>query len=150
MTKPSSDDPAALPASSNIPEEMLNREKQAVLAAQEELRALQIAFAVTPKDNPKLASSLLRLQKRIEKKNAEIKDLEEEALAAGALSAGAAKEVRKEWENKTNEEESAEKVPGKQIDFAGVKADSNLVAGAGCLNTVKEELAKLDLDEDKD
>ncbi|KAJ4357355.1 uncharacterized protein N0V89_001930 [Didymosphaeria variabile] len=149
--EPSSDGPLALSAASQydaIPEDMLNPEKKAVLAAQEELSQLEAAFNAVPQDNPDLAPGLLRLRNRIKKKDAELRDLEEKALATGALGAGAAQHVRDGWKHQTNGEEWTEKKPGTPISFAGVQADSNVVASAGCLDTVEEELAKLELEED--
>jgi hypothetical protein len=127
---------------------MLTSEKKAVLTAQEELSQLEAAFLATPQDNPDLTPGLLRLRSRIEKKDAELKDLEEKALVAGALDPGAAQELRDKWNHQANGEEWTEKKPGTPIPFAGVQADSNMVASAGCLNTVEEELAKLELEED--
>jgi hypothetical protein len=126
---------------------MLNPEKKAVLTAQDELSQLEAAFLATQQDNPDLTPGLLRLLSRIKKKEAELKDLEEKALAAGALGPGAAQELRDKWKQ-VNEEEWTEKKPGTPIPFAGVQADSNMVASAGCLSTVEEELAKLELEDD--
>lgn len=57
--------------------DIIDPKKQALLDAHEELYQLQTAFDDTPKDKPELVQSLARLQKRIEKKEAEIKNLEE-------------------------------------------------------------------------
>jgi len=126
---------------------MLNPEKKAVIAAQEELSQLQVAFQATPQDKPELASGLLRLRNLIKKKDAELRDLEEKALAVGALGAGAVQDLRDKWEQTTNGEKWTEKKAGEPIPFAGVQADSNVVASAGCPNTVEEELAKLELED---
>lgn len=131
-----------------LPDEMLNPEKKELLAAQEELAQLEAAFNAAPQDNPDLLAGLLRLRKRIIKKDAALRELEEKALAAGALGAGAAQDLRDKWKNQTSGEEWKEKKPGAPIPFAGVQADSNLVASAGCLDTVEEELAKLELEEE--
>ncbi|KAF2440256.1 hypothetical protein P171DRAFT_435086 [Karstenula rhodostoma CBS 690.94] len=130
-----------------LPDEMLNPEKQQVLAAQAELTRLEAAFHAIPQDKPDLLPGLVRLQKRIIKKDAELRELEERALAAGALGPGAAQDLRDKWKQQANEEWT-EKKPGAPIQFAGVQADSNLVASAGCLNTVEEELARLELEEE--
>ncbi|KAL1612106.1 hypothetical protein SLS60_000329 [Paraconiothyrium brasiliense] len=148
----SSEEPITFSSTSQydaIPDDMLNPEKKAVLVAQEELSQLEVAFNAVRQDDPDLAPGLLRLRNRIKKKDAELRDLEEKALATGALGAGAAQDVRDNWKHhQMKGEEWTEKKPGPPIPFAGVQADSSVVASAGCLDTVEEELAKLELEED--
>ncbi|KAK3217325.1 hypothetical protein GRF29_1g2742057 [Pseudopithomyces chartarum] len=57
--------------------DIIDPKKQALLDAQEELYRMHTALLNTPKDRPELVQSLARLQKRIEKKEAEINKLEE-------------------------------------------------------------------------
>lgn len=115
---------------------------------QEELRQLQVALDAIPQDNPSLTSGVLRLRNLIKKKEARLKTLEEKAIAAGGLGAGSAQELRDTWGHAKDGEEWTEVKPGAPIPFAGVQADSNVVASAGCLKTVEEELAKLELEDD--
>ncbi|KAJ4286764.1 hypothetical protein N0V90_013016 [Kalmusia sp. IMI 367209] len=147
---PSPANPLTLSADSaldTLPDEMLNPEQQAVLTTQAELDYLKTSYHATPHDDPELVPGLQRLQGLITSKEAELKELEKKALAGGALGAGAAPEVRDSWQN-TDGEKWTEMKPGPKIDFAGVKADGDMVKSAGCLETVEEELAKLDMEED--
>ncbi|KAF1964716.1 hypothetical protein BU23DRAFT_547122 [Bimuria novae-zelandiae CBS 107.79] len=148
IPNPSPEEPTTLSADSRLDADMLNPEKQVLLVAQEELRQLHAAFLATPQGDPEFGPALTRLEKLIKNKDAEIKELEEKAVAKGALGADAEQELRDNWKHKMNGEKWTEKVPGKNIPFAGVMADSNIVASAGCLDTTKEELAKLDLEDD--
>ncbi|OAG10510.1 uncharacterized protein CC84DRAFT_1112890 [Paraphaeosphaeria sporulosa] len=133
-----------------IPDEMLNPEKKELLAAQEELRQLEVAFNAVPEDNPDLRPGHQRLHRRIIMKHRALRELEEKVLAAGALGLGDAKDVRDKWSVPTDGVEWKEMKRGAPIPFAGVQADSNMVASAGCLGRVEEELAKLELEEDEE
>ena len=63
---------------SSLDEALVDPKKEVLLAAQIELYEMQTAFRDTPQNKPELAQSLKRLQKRIEKKEAEVQLLEEE------------------------------------------------------------------------
>lgn len=131
-----------------LPNEMLNPEKQELLAAQEELRQLEMALSAIPDGNPDLEPGRQRLYKRIIIKQSKLRELEEKALAGGALGLGDAQNVRDKWNVPTDGMEWKEMKQGVPVSFAGVQADSNIVASAGCVGTVEEELAKLELEED--
>ncbi|KAL5425913.1 hypothetical protein PMIN05_011823 [Paraphaeosphaeria minitans] len=131
-----------------LPDEMLNPEKQELLAAQEELRRLEAAFNAVPEGNSDLGPGLERLHRRIATKQSALRELEERALAAGALGLGDAQDVRDKWSVSRDGVEWKEMKRGAPIPFAGVQADSNMVASAGCLGTVEEELARLELEEE--
>lgn len=131
----------------SLPNEMLNTEKQELLAAQEELRQLEAALNAIPDGNPDLEPGRQRLYKRIVIKQSKLRELEEKALAGGALGLGDAQDVRNKWSVPTDGEEWKEVKRGAPVSFAGVQADSDIVASAGCVGTVEEELAKLELEE---
>lgn len=127
---------------------MINPEKQALLTAEEELSQMQAGLHATPGNDPAFSLSVLRLQKRIAKKEAEITALKEKALAVGALSADDAQESRGKRKNRANDQLCGSECADDHITFAGVRAPSNVVASAGCSSTVDEELARLALNKD--
>ena len=108
---------------------------------------MQAALQAMPADNPDFSPSLLRLQKRIKKKEDEVTTLGEKALAVGALSAEDAQGARSKLE-KANGQLCGNGCVDDQVSFAGVQAPSSVVASGGCSSTVNEELANLALDDD--
>lgn len=130
-----------------LPTEMLAPEKQELESAKIDLAAMKTALLATPQNDAELAEGRARLEKRVAKKEVEVSELTKKALASGAQGPGNAQELRKEWEDKSNGEKWTEKKPGYAIPFAGTTADSEVLKSAGCLETVEEELERLELEE---
>ncbi|KAF1958631.1 hypothetical protein CC80DRAFT_16024 [Byssothecium circinans] len=141
-------DPAFAPPPGSIPDDMLTEEQQELKIAQAVLDAMQVALSSTPSTNATLRDSSERLSKRIQQKEIELEELERKALASGGLGSSTAEQVREKWENKAKSEKWTEKKTGPAIMFAGVEVDSETVKGAGCPDTVAEELKNLDVEDD--
>lgn len=125
-----------------LPQEMLTLEQQSLVAARKLVADMKTALLVTPSTS-EFEGSRLHLQKRIEKKEKELRELEKETLATGGLGAGAVPELRQEMENKAIGEQSAPKKEEETVLFAGRQADSEIAKGAQNSETVEEELARL-------
>ncbi|PVI06507.1 hypothetical protein DM02DRAFT_423519 [Periconia macrospinosa] len=122
-------------------DDMLTPEQNALKEAKEALEVMRHALYCTPSTNATLQDSRERLAKGISQKEEEIREQEKHLLGVGGLGAGDGQAVRAGdgWVPQP------EVGGGPPIQFAGVQVDSELVKGAGCVDTVKEELAKLGL-----
>lgn len=103
-----------------------------------DLENMKAALRDTPMDQSELKTARELLEKRIERAEKEVEDLTKEALAIGGLKAGEGEEARSNWKSVGG---------GPKIQFAGTMVDSELVKGAGLLETAEEELASLGSDD---
>ncbi|KAF2467173.1 uncharacterized protein BDR25DRAFT_376025 [Lindgomyces ingoldianus] len=117
-----------LPPGMSPEREEIDDQKARLINMKESLKA-------TPKNDPELEMGRQGLEKRIVKAEHELQELVTKAMATGALKHGEAQEVRDKWETVGN---------GPKIPFAGTMVDSELVKGAGLLDTAEEALANLE------
>lgn len=134
-------DPDAIDVVTDDPA-LLTPEQEAIDDAKAVLAGMKRALRFTPTTTLDLQASSERLAERIAQREREIVDMERGVLAVGGLAAGEGQQAREEVEEWAPEPEAK----GPEIPFAGVKVDSELVKSVGCVDTVRDELAKLGLD----
>ncbi|ORY19683.1 Arb2 domain-domain-containing protein [Clohesyomyces aquaticus] len=99
-----------------------------------QIENMKVSIKVTPKDNPELEPGRKGLEKRLVKAEQELEDLLKKGVATGGLVGEEAEDVRERWEPVGT---------GPKIPFAGTMVDSELVRGAGLLDTADEALEEL-------
>lgn len=134
----SSEVPADNGAPSFLPE--ITLEQAHLDEARETLIKMRVALDACPSNVEALKVGREKLIKKINKKEMEIEELAKKALSNGGLKAGEAQDLRENWKPQKE---------GKMVPFAGTMVDSELLRAAGMLDTAKEELEKLDLDDDQ-
>ncbi|KAF2797737.1 hypothetical protein K505DRAFT_268896 [Melanomma pulvis-pyrius CBS 109.77] len=113
----------------------MSPEQQEVDLHKQKLGNMKASLDATPRDKPELEKGRSGLERRIAKAEEELEKLQEKALATGEPKANEVEEVKENWETQRK---------GPMIPFAGTMVDSELVKGAGLLETAEEALRELD------
>ncbi|KAF2184820.1 hypothetical protein K469DRAFT_750686 [Zopfia rhizophila CBS 207.26] len=116
-----------------LPPEM-SLEQMEIQNLEGELKHMKEALAATPKNDPAHEEGRRNLEKRIAKTVRGIEGLKKRKSATGGLDAGQAQELGGNWKPVGK---------GPKISFAGTMVDSDLVKGAGLIDTA-EALVEVD------